>query len=80
VVVELRFSLAAAYRVYDEFAPELIQKNPDESLTVITAYPEDKWVYGHLLSFGSEVEVISPPHIRDILREQASAVAELYRE
>jgi predicted DNA-binding transcriptional regulator YafY len=80
VVVELRFSPSVAYRVYDEFAPELIRKNPDESLTVITAYPEDKWVYGHLLSFGPEVEVITPPHIREILRKQAAAVAELYRK
>ncbi|MDR1747791.1 MAG: YafY family transcriptional regulator [Spirochaetaceae bacterium] len=79
VVLELRFSPGTAYRVYDEFSPELIRRNPDESLTVTAAYPEDEWVYGHLLSFGPDVEVLFPPHIRDILKERASAVAELYR-
>ncbi len=79
VVLELRFSPKAAYRVYDEFSPELIRRNPDDSLTVTAAYPEDEWVYGHLLSFGPDVEVLFPPHIRDILRERAFAVAEQYR-
>jgi len=43
-------------------------------------YPEDAWVYGFLLSFGGEVEVLSPPHIRRILKEKARDVLRLYAE
>ena len=29
--------------------------------------PLDEWVYGYLLSFGENVEVISPKYVRDEL-------------
>lgn len=54
--------------------------NQDGSLSVSVWYPEDAWVYGFLLSFGGEVEVLSPPHIRRILKEKARDVLRLYAE
>ena len=41
-------------------------------------YCEDEWVYGFLLSFGPEVEVLSPPHVRRILHERAQGIARQY--
>lgn len=39
--------------------------------------PEDNRLYGFLLSFGTGVEVISPPHLRDIL---AGIAEEIHRK
>lgn len=68
----------AAYRVFDSFRREDIRREQDGSLSVSVWYPEDAWVYGFLLSFGGEVEVLSPPHIRRILKEKARDVLRLY--
>lgn len=41
--------------------------------------PEDDWLYGFILSFGAKAEVLAPEHIRDIIREMAAEVHNLYR-
>ncbi|MFC5703291.1 helix-turn-helix transcriptional regulator [Cohnella faecalis] len=41
-------------------------------------FPEDSWLYGFILSFGSEVEVLEPAHIRNIIRQSAQRVADIY--
>lgn len=64
VTLRLHFSPAVAYRVYDEFEEGQIMALPDGSFEVMAAYPEDSWVYGFLLSFGGEVEIISPERVR----------------
>lgn len=65
VFLKLKFSSEMAYRVWDEFEESCIQANADGSFTVDTAYPEDEWVYGYILSFGSGVKVLEPGTIRD---------------
>ncbi|MHB8065053.1 MAG: helix-turn-helix transcriptional regulator, partial [Ruminiclostridium sp.] len=59
-----------AYRVYDEFNENDIVKNVDGSFDITVSYPEDDWVYGYILSFGSFAKVIEPKHIRDIVRRK----------
>ena len=78
--LSLRFAPTAAYRVFDSFRREDIRREEDGSLSVSAWYPEDTWVYGFLLSFGGEVEVLSPPHIRRILWEKARDVLQMYSE
>ena len=78
--LSLRFAPTAASRVFDSFRREDIRREQDGSLSVSVWYPEDAWVYGFLLSFGGEVEVLSPPHIRRILKEKARDVLRLYAE
>jgi len=41
--------------------------------------PDVRWARS-LLSFGADVEVLSPPEARRILAEAASSVTELYAE
>lgn len=67
VNLNLRLKPGVAYRVYDEFDESEIVKNSDGSFDVTISYPEDEWVYGYILSFGSFVEVIEPKHIKDIV-------------
>lgn len=78
VALRLRFSPRAAYRVYDEFRPEAVEKQKDGSLLVSVSYPENGWVYGYLFSFGEDVEVLSPERVRTALLEKANRVRHLY--
>ncbi|MEC2345587.1 YafY family protein [Paenibacillus barengoltzii] len=78
VELALLFPPHMAYRVFDEFEWPRIHKREDGDYLVTASYPEDDWVYGYLLSFGENVTVLSPPHIRNILRNKAKKIAELY--
>lgn len=64
IEIKLKFAPQASYRVFDEFKIDNIEKNDDESLTVLTYLPDNNWLLGYLLSFGSTVEVVSPRSIR----------------
>ena len=41
--------------------------------------PEDEWLIGYLLSFGTQVDIIAPAHLRDIVAEQAKKIYEKYK-
>ncbi|PKM94054.1 MAG: YafY family transcriptional regulator [Firmicutes bacterium HGW-Firmicutes-1] len=60
----LRFQPQALYRIYDDFDDELITRNADGTCDVHVAFPEDDWIYGYLLSYGSMLEVLEPETIR----------------
>lgn len=79
VTLKLRFQPAAIYRLYDDYDDAQIVKNPDGTNEVTITLPEDDWVYGHILSFGNNVEVLEPPHIRDIIREKMAKAIKYYR-
>lgn len=79
--IELCFNISAdgAYRVYDEFEEKEITKNTDGSFTIVTTLPESDWLIRYILSFGSEAEVKSPQHIRDMLQLELSKIAMRYK-
>lgn len=74
--IDLRFSPAMAYRVYDEFDPKDIRRDEDGALRVCVPYPIDGWLYGYLLSFGVGVEVLEPLWLKEQL---ALLGREIYR-
>lgn len=76
--VLLRISGVASYRVYDSFPPECIERQPDSSFLVRTAYPLGEWVYSFLLSFGPLLEVLEPSCLRKELRERLTKTLALY--
>ena len=67
VELHLRFAPSAAWRVRDYFHPRQITREPDGHLLVNCTFPEDQWLLSFLLSFGSQLEVLSPDRWRDIL-------------
>lgn len=71
-----RFSGNVAFRVYDEFDAGQIERQADGTLLVSAKMPEDVWLTGYLLSFGTEVEVIEPANLREILAEEARQIYE----
>ena len=75
--LRLRFSPAMAYRVYDEFDQTEIQIQKNGDFIVYAEMPIDSWLVGYLLSFGSQVEIIEPEYLREILAAQA---LEIYKK
>lgn len=74
--IVLRFPQEVAYRVLDEFdiTQAEIQENGD--VIVSAEMPEDAWLIGYLLTFGTQVDIIEPTYLKDILAEQAKKIYE----
>jgi len=80
LMVDLRLRIKAemAYRVLDEFAADVETQGEDGSYIISVHWQEDTWVYSTILSFGEYIEVLEPPHIREIIREKAKRIVEQY--
>jgi len=76
--IVLRFNKRVEMNVSEFYGDEAVQIDKDGSLIVSVRYPEDEWVYGNILSYGENVEVLEPPHLREIIREKARRISELY--
>lgn len=79
VTLRLKFQPEMLYRLYDDYDDEKIQRNPDGTFETAMILPEDEWVYGYIMSFGSYVEVLEPSHIRGIIRERLEKALKYYR-
>ena len=76
VELKLKCDEKALNRLYDTFDEQFIQPNDDGSYILTVQIPEEEWIYGFVLSFGSYAEVIEPKHIRDEVRNRAREVFE----
>lgn len=72
----LRFPKEMAYRVYDEFDKTQVRQEENGDLTATANMPEDSWLIGFLLSFGTQVEILSPAHLKETVAEQAKLIYE----
>jgi len=79
VKLKLRFKPEDLYRVYDDYDEDRITRNQDGTYDVTVTFQEDEWVYGYIQSFGPYVEVLEPPHIRQILRERLEKTINYYK-
>lgn len=77
--IKLKISPNLAFRVYDEFDPESIAVMADGSLLVEISFPMDSWVIGYLFSFGTDVEILQPPELKNQLWEYAEKIAAHYK-
>lgn len=76
----LQFTQDALYRLYDDYDDCDIHDNGDGTYTLEVDFPEDDWVYGYILSFGTYVKVIEPAHIRRIIKEKGGRISEYYED
>jgi len=79
VTLKLRFQPQDLYRVYDDYDEQRIVRNSDGTYDVTVTFPEDEWVYGYIMSFGSYVEVLEPPYVREIVRERMQRALKYYQ-
>lgn len=77
VPLELKFSPQMESIVADWFGGDM-QPCDDGWIMVRTAYPEENWLYSFLLSFGNELEVVSPSHIRTTLADISQKIYQRY--
>lgn len=77
--ITLRFSKEMAYRVYDEFDIDAVRLEENGNLVVAAAMPEDDWLTSYLLSFGAQVEIIEPAHLKKIVAEKAKEIYLKYK-
>lgn len=75
----LRFPQNMAYRVYDEFDKTMVIRQENGDLTVSAKMPEDEWLIGYLLSFGTQVDIIEPMYLREIVAGEAKKIYEKYK-
>lgn len=76
--ITLKFSSSVRAFVEDQFSECEIKDYNDENMIVEINYPLDNWVYGLILSFGEKVEVVSPTYVRDVIKEKAKKITEIY--
>ncbi|OWA33513.1 transcriptional regulator [Saccharibacillus sp. O16] len=76
--IEVLFSSTVAYRVRDLLDPSAIREEVDGKLYVSMELVEDERLYSFLLSFGGDVSVLQPAHVRhELLRRHRRAVEHL---
>jgi predicted DNA-binding transcriptional regulator YafY len=74
----LLFSKAVLYRVFDEFNHQDIKIRADGTARVTTQLPKEDWLIRYLLSFGKNMEVLKPLHIRNQMLKEAKIISQLY--
>ncbi len=78
VSLKLKFSPQVTHRIYDEFTKSNVIQNEAGETIVSIDLPEDPWLYGYLLSFGTHVQVIEPEHVRAQLIQEAKKIINSY--
>lgn len=74
--IRLRFPKEMAYRVYDEFDGTQVAREENGDLTVCARMPQDAWLTGLLLSFGTQAQVLEPASLREAVAQQAKQIYE----
>ena len=62
--------------MYDEFDKTQVERQKNGDLKVCTEMPVDPWLTGYLLSFGTEVEIVEPEYLREMVAAQAKSIYE----
>ena len=71
ITIKLHIAPEMAYRGFDDFNEDKIERQPDGSLIATGVQTEDSWdnwVCNYVLSFGEYIEVLEPERFRDIIK------------
>lgn len=74
----LRFAPRMRSLVEESFDPDDLELDDAGYIIATFEMPEDHWVYGMILSYGTAVEVLEPSRARRIIGETARAIAGTY--
>lgn len=75
----LKFDKSMKAFAEEWFGAGNIHEDESENCIVTAALPEDNWVYGFILSFGTLVEVIEPKELRDKIKSIAKEICKIYQ-
>jgi len=65
VDLKLLIHSSYAHRVFDDFDEESVQTDENGNFIVNAIFPEDEWLYSHILSYNYGAEVLEPLYFRD---------------
>lgn len=68
VHVKVRINKKLAFRVFDEFKNYSLDDNGDYIVNL--DFPVGDWMFGYLMSFGENIEVLEPLHIREEIKSK----------
>ena len=77
--IELQFAEKMAYRIYDIFDDQDIAKL-ENGYRVKASVPENQWIYEFIMSFGDQVEIISPKRLRENIIERCRRALQHHRK
>ncbi|MFP4546816.1 MAG: helix-turn-helix transcriptional regulator [Fidelibacterota bacterium] len=80
VTLTLKFAKEMHFQVGDQFQENEIIYDEDGNMIVTTTMPENNWVYGYILSFGSFVEVLAPEKYRRVIAEEGRKIMQIYKK
>lgn len=78
IPVKLKFSPKVAFRVYDEFTDK-VSKDDQGNLYVNIDLPDNDTLFSYILSFGENVEILEPDHLRHRIKEKLVLMLEEYK-
>ena len=70
IKIKLKIDSSQEYRVKDDFLEQDISYDGDKNLIVTLNFPEDEWLYGYILSYGSFATVIEPEYIVENIKKR----------
>ncbi len=76
----LRFSIRMKYIVKEYFENAAILHQDDNAITIKINIPEGEWAIGLVLSYGDQVEVISPESMRRAVEQKINKMSLLYKK
>lgn len=76
--VVLKIHSRMAFRVFDEFGYGSVVENPDGSFIVEIELPDEEWIFGYILSFCDDAEVIEPKFIRNGIKNKLEECLKKY--
>ncbi|MDV4152288.1 YafY family protein [Clostridium sp. AL.422] len=74
--LKLRVNKNLGFRIYDEFQNHSLDDNGD--FIVDLDYPSGDWLFGYLMSFGENIEVLKPLHIREEIKKRLISALNKY--
>ena len=63
IKIKLKIDSSQEYRIKDDFLEKDICYDQDKNLIITLNFPENEWLYGYILSYGSFATVIEPEYI-----------------
>lgn len=80
VKLRLAFDKKVQHLVEEWFGIIDVELDNRGRIIVEVSWPEDDWLYGFLLSFGSNVEVLEPVSLRGKIYNMAEDICSIYKE
>ncbi|MFP4113589.1 MAG: helix-turn-helix transcriptional regulator [Spirochaetota bacterium] len=80
VDLHLRFKPTVRFMVQDSYDESECEVRDDGSVDVRVAFPDGEWIASMILSYGDQVEVVSPEWMRERVAAHARRIADLYEK